>query len=118
MYIFNNHVMVNLRREERNQMFNASLEMIDYFESLLLEGTETGEFVVPDPRLYANNIVTLVFQWATRRWFTQKQYTLSQYSKELTEYILKTTRPEGSKSDAMKVTGTLTTAPSNHVSGD
>jgi hypothetical protein len=77
-------------------MFNASREMIDYFESLLVKGTETGEFVVADPRLYANNIVTLVFQWATRRWFTQKQYTLPQYTREITEYILKTTRPERS----------------------
>jgi AcrR family transcriptional regulator len=89
MYVFNNHVMVNLGRDDRHTMFNARDELVAFFESLLLMGIEAVEFTVDDVHLLADSTVVLAHQWAQGRWTLRQRYSLSEFSEKQVKFILK-----------------------------
>lgn len=89
LYNFLNHVVVCLQPDDRQILFNAERSIIAYFEELLMNGIEAGEFKIEDPKLVAFNIVMAADVWATRRWFLKKHYTLDKYIQQQGQLILK-----------------------------
>ncbi len=79
MYIFNNHVMVNLGRADRQKMFKAQFDLRSFFESLINKYIAAGNIVMADIGLSAENFVALAHLWVQRRWFLQKLYTRDAY---------------------------------------
>jgi AcrR family transcriptional regulator len=88
MYNFLNHVIVNLNPSQRKTMYISEGRMTAYFEALLKDGIQAGEFKMCDPTLTAHNILMLGNNWANRRWFLRKRYTLEEYVSEQTRAIM------------------------------
>jgi AcrR family transcriptional regulator len=85
---FVNHVMLSLCVNDRKTVYEAETRIIDYYETLLRSGIESGEFRDHDPKLMAHNVVALANAWANRGWYLKKHYTLDKYVNEQTESIL------------------------------
>jgi AcrR family transcriptional regulator len=94
-YNFLNHVIVNLEPQERKTMYVSEGRMVAYFETLLKDGIQAGEFKICDPTLTAHNILMLGNTWANRRWFLRKKYTLGEYTREQTRLILQVVSVDG-----------------------
>ena len=62
MYIFINHVMPNLSREDRQMMFSDSDRLVTFFQNLLIKGVEAGEFNVDDTQFLADDIINYCHQ--------------------------------------------------------
>jgi len=92
MYNFLNHVIVNLKPQQRKTLFASEGRITAYFETLLKDGIEAGEFKVDAPTLTAHNILMAGNVWANRRWFLRKRYTLEEYTVRQTEAILQMIR--------------------------
>lgn len=90
IYMFINHVMVNLDKSARQMMFDASERGVNFYYNLLQKGIDAGEFRIDDPQLYAFNIISFIQLWANRRWYLQQRYTLQEYAKRQAEFILNT----------------------------
>jgi AcrR family transcriptional regulator len=89
MYNFTNHAIADLARNDRRILFDSEKSMVDYFEALLRKGTGAGALNRCDLRLVAHNIVVVANAWANRRWFLRRHYTLEEYTREVTEQILR-----------------------------
>ncbi len=89
MHIFLNHIMVDLKPQDREIVYENQGDRIKYFADLLRKGIETGEFNSNNPELAAYNIVVIINNWASRRWFLRKRYSLEEYISVQTELILK-----------------------------
>lgn len=87
--MFVNHVMVNLDREDKEKMFASWRVQTKYFEKLLTQGIESGEFEIDDVYLSASDIVTFCYRWVIYRWELRKNYTLEKYIDLITRRILK-----------------------------
>jgi AcrR family transcriptional regulator len=85
---FINHIMLSLTPGDRKIVYEAESRVVEYFENLLLEGIEKGEFVALDTRLIANNVVAIANAWANRGWYLKRYYTLEQYSSEQIETLI------------------------------
>lgn len=84
-----NHTWIDLTPEDRKTVYAAQERALGFFESVIHQGVRSGDFVVTDPLLMANNVVTLAQQWAHRRWFLRKRYTFAQYCDRLNETFFK-----------------------------
>jgi AcrR family transcriptional regulator len=99
MYIFLiSHVMPNLPKEERQTLFEDSLRLTAYFETLLLRGMEEGKFVIDDTWLVASAIMSLCGRWANIRWSLRKRYTMEEYKRALVAYIFRSLGVTGEQS--------------------
>jgi len=87
-YIFLNHEVINLTKEERKPLYNAETGSISAVESILQAGIDSGEFQMDDIKLVAHTILISAHSWATRRWHLRKLYTLNEYTEKFTELIL------------------------------
>jgi AcrR family transcriptional regulator len=85
---FVNHVMLSLSVRDRKIVYEAESRVVDYYESLLRSGIESGEFRKHDPKLIAHNIVAIANAWANRGWYLKKYYTLDKYTNEQTDALL------------------------------
>jgi AcrR family transcriptional regulator len=85
---FVNHVMLSLSVSDRKIVYEAESRVVDYYESLLHSGIESGEFRKHDPKLIAHNIVATANAWANRGWYLKKYYTLDKYTNEQTDALL------------------------------
>ncbi len=92
IYNLTTHAMANLNKEDRKIVYEASEKRVAYFEKLLRDGIEAGEFAVDNPRLVAHDIIVAGEAWASRRWYLRKFYTLEEYTREYNEFILKAIR--------------------------
>jgi len=88
-YNFLNHMVIGLEREGRRKMLGASVRVTDYFEVLLAKGVDTGEFKVENPRLIGHLISRMCSAWAHNRWFLGRLMSLDDFTKQLTDFILK-----------------------------
>jgi AcrR family transcriptional regulator len=93
MHIFVNHVMVSLTRKERQMMLDAAQRVSAFFEELLVRGIREGVFQPVNTKLVAHNIVVTGNSWVNRRWYWRKHFTLDQYTREQTQFILKVICP-------------------------
>lgn len=78
----------NLPPSRREYLFRQEEICADLFRGPLIKGCETGEFKIDKPMLAAHAITVLCDMWAFRRWALKKEYTLEQYTKEVTDFIL------------------------------
>ena len=85
---FVNHVMLSLSVRDRKIVYEAESRVVDYYESLLRSGIESGEFRKHDPKLIAHNIVAIANAWANRGWYLKKYYTLDKYTNQQTDALL------------------------------
>jgi len=75
-------------REERRVALAAELAIVSFFEDLIREGIEAGEFKVCNPILLAHAILMYGHDWAVRRWFLKQYFTLEEYIKEHVRLVL------------------------------
>ncbi|MBW2061849.1 MAG: TetR/AcrR family transcriptional regulator [Deltaproteobacteria bacterium] len=78
----------NLEADALKNIFSVEDVSIQMIEKILIEGCQNGEFRIHNIHLAANNIILLCDQWAFRRWYLRKRYTLEEYIQKQTEYIL------------------------------
>jgi len=83
-----NREMRKFSREDRNVLLSSEVDILYFFEQLLREGMEAGEFQVSDPTLVAHNILMSGHDWALRKWFLKQHYTLEEYTEKQTRMIL------------------------------
>ncbi|MDD5288949.1 MAG: TetR/AcrR family transcriptional regulator [Dehalococcoidales bacterium] len=67
-------------------------DCIQFFENLLRDGVEAGEFQVADPHLLAFNIWALSHEWALRRWLLKDWFTVEEYAEKQLEAVMKQIR--------------------------
>ncbi len=87
----------NLPKEALSRVMSSDAHSIKILEEILIEGCRLGEFDVPDPQLTANNIIVLCDNWAFRRWFLRKQYTLKVFIERQVDFILRAVAGKGKK---------------------
>ena len=75
--------------EDRQLTGSHGDDIESFFEELLKEGMETGEFQISNPKLIANNILFLGHEWALRKRRLERYFTLEEYTKEQIELLLK-----------------------------
>lgn len=88
LYNFHNHVVGTSSKEFRDTIFAREMTKIGYFTHLVEEGIKSGDFVADDARLVAHNIVIAANAWANRRWYLRKSWTLDDYIRKETDYVL------------------------------
>lgn len=79
---FVNHIMLSLPLKDRRIVYEAESRIIQFFESLLNSGIETGQFRKVDAKILAHNIVAAANAWANRGWYLKRYYTLDRYTEE------------------------------------
>ena len=88
IYIFLIHSPLELNREDRRILFEASDANPAFFRGILKQGIDAGEFRNIDPGFVASIIVREANGWAHSRWALRKRYTLEDYTDRLTELIM------------------------------
>ena len=88
-YIFINHEVKNLSKDERKALYSGETGSISAVERILQAGIDSGEFQVGDVKLVAHIILVSAHAWATRRWYLRKFYTLDEYTEKFTGLIMK-----------------------------
>ena len=75
---------------DSQQAYSESVRsLIHFFESLLNEGIQAGEFEVDNVSLVAFNIYMARIQFATKWWLLQDLFTANEYAAQQTNIILK-----------------------------
>jgi len=95
---FVNHVMLSLCLNDRRIVYENESRIVAYFETLLAEGVEKGEFKVNDCRCLAHNIVAIANAWANRGWYLKRHYNIDTYIKEQTRSIMSQVVADGKSS--------------------
>lgn len=88
LFFFNREI-VNFSQEDRQVLLKGQTNVQSFFEQLLQEGVNAGEFRVDEPVLLSHNILMAGQDWVARRWFLKQHYTLEEYTEKQTEMILK-----------------------------
>ena len=86
--IFFDREIYKFPREERRIALEAEVAIVTFFEELLKEGTEAGEFQTRNPLLLAHAILMYGHDWAVRRWFLRQYVTLEEYTREHIQMVL------------------------------
>ena len=85
----------NLPRDAREQIFESECRIHSVIEGFLIEGAESGEFRVEEPKLVAHDIMMLAHAWAIRRWLLRKYFDFETYLKVHTDMMLKSLQHVG-----------------------
>lgn len=88
-HIFILHIIVRLSKEGRRRLLAYSVKMQDYIERVLIQGVETGEFMMENTKLMAIIIGSLLSSWASQRWQLRSTMTLEGYREQVTPFIMK-----------------------------
>jgi AcrR family transcriptional regulator len=105
---FVNHIMLSLSLNDRKIVYQAESRVVDYFENLLKEGMEKGDFEVSDPKIMAHNIVVIANAWANRGWYLNRHYTVETYTNEQVHALLKLILKHVTNNDKKSVNYVLT----------
>lgn len=87
-YIFINHVIVNLSKEQRQLWLNSGKTNVKFLENVMEWGVKEGSFEIDDPHFLAHIINTCCVDWAIRRWSLRINYTLEEYTDRIIKTIL------------------------------
>ena len=103
-------------REERRIGLGSEIAIVSFFEELLREGIEAGEFRIRNPILMAHDILMYGHDWAVRKWFLKQHITLDEYIEERIQMVLNlvTTKP-GIPEEDIKISSIL--QPKNSING-
>jgi AcrR family transcriptional regulator len=91
-YNFINHAILNLAQDDRQPMYDAYDALIGYFEMLLKNGVDKGEFDTCDTKIVACDMSAICLNWAYRRWYLRKHFTLEEYGRKQVELLLRALR--------------------------
>ena len=87
--IFFGREIQNFSHEDRGAILRSQVDLVKFFESLLVEGINAGEFQIDNRTLMAHDIVMRGQDYALRRWFLKKLFTLQEYTQNYIKLILK-----------------------------
>jgi len=79
-YIFFSREIIYFSREDREMLLRSQLEIMDVFRSLLMEADARSELRVENVDFVAHQILITGYEWALRRWYLRKGFTLRQYT--------------------------------------
>jgi TetR/AcrR family transcriptional regulator, cholesterol catabolism regulator len=88
MIIFWYQELKNVETNDRNHIYSSQWDLVVHLTKLLKKGCELGEFEIDDLEAVSNNILVICEMWAFRRWLLRSRYTLKQYTKQQTKFIL------------------------------
>ena len=87
-YLFLNREIISFAKMDRDYLLKTQVNYVEFFDGLLKKGIESGEFKVHDTVLIAHNILMVGQDWMMRRWFLKRKYTLEEYTRLQTEFII------------------------------
>ena len=79
---------LNFSKTDRDYLLRKQIDIVEFFQKILIKGIDSGEFAIHNPLFVAHNILMLGHVWETRRWFLRKNFTLGEYTNELIDFIL------------------------------
>jgi AcrR family transcriptional regulator len=79
-FLFFDRNVQSLSESDRTFVRDTWVELVSFFEKLIRKGVRTGEFEVKYPALLAHNIASLGHEWALRKWYLSKRYSLKEFS--------------------------------------
>jgi AcrR family transcriptional regulator len=80
---------VHMEPDVQEEVSEVVRDLIHFFEELLNDGIEAGEFEVDNVTLIAFNTYMLRGLFATRQWFLKDLFTAEEYATQVTDAILK-----------------------------
>ncbi len=93
-----------IRRPKLEGVMQAVRDFVSFFEGIVREGIEAGEFdPAVNPTLVAFNVWALQEEWALRRWLLRDRFTIDQYAELQMAAVMKQLSPT-QKSSATKRT--------------
>jgi len=88
MVVFMYQETKSLRSSAREHVFEQERRIIAVFEAILARGCESGEFKIKDIATVSNDIVIMGDAWAFRRWLLKRHYTIQEFTRQQTTFIL------------------------------
>ena len=89
-FLFFDRNVQSLSEQDRTIVRDTWIELVSFFEKLIRKGVKKGEFEVKYPALLAHNIASLGHDWALRKWYLSKRYTLNEFSDKQLEMVMNT----------------------------
>jgi TetR/AcrR family transcriptional regulator, cholesterol catabolism regulator len=71
-----------MSREHLHKVIDQELRAVAFFETILKDGHQRGEFAEEDTNLAAYQIHALCNQWVLKRWYLRGRYSLDDYIKK------------------------------------
>lgn len=87
--LFFNREINRFSHDDRQMLIKSQMDIQQFFEQLLVEGVQNGEFEIESPSLMAHNILMIGQNWVLRKWFLKRLFSLKEYTAKETEYILR-----------------------------
>jgi len=87
-FIFFDRNVQSLSEPDRTVVRDTWIGLVSFFEKLIRKGVRRGEFKVKYPALLAHNIASLGHEWALRKWYLSRHYTLKEFSDKQIEMIV------------------------------
>lgn len=87
--IFFNREIGNFSHQDRRMLLESQIEIVEFFEKLIIKGIEKGEFQTESPLFVAHNILMLGHDWGLRQWFLRQYFTLEEYTENAIDLVLK-----------------------------
>lgn len=89
-FLFFDRNVQSLSEQDRIIVRDTWIELVSFFEKLIRKGVRRREFKVKYPALVAHNIASLGHDWALRKWYLSKRYSLKEFSEKQIEMIMNT----------------------------
>lgn len=80
--LFFNRAILNFSRDDYHHLLSSEIDVISYFETIIKDGVQAGEFRFDDTIILAHDITMYGNDWALRKWFLKQHYTLEEYTKK------------------------------------
>jgi AcrR family transcriptional regulator len=87
-YFFNVGIR-NFSKKDRRLLLGSQVEYTKFFEKIIIDGINAGEFDTDDPLLVAHHIIVVPHDWVLRRWFLKDHFTNDEYVTKQIKLILK-----------------------------
>jgi AcrR family transcriptional regulator len=87
-FVFFDRNVQSLSEQDRILVRNTWTEVVSFFEKLIRKGVKRGEFEIKEPALLAHNIASLGHDWALRKWYLSKRFTLKEFSDRQIDMIM------------------------------
>jgi AcrR family transcriptional regulator len=92
--IFIGREIHNFSHEDRKILLGIQVDVIQFFEGILREGIEQGVFQIEYPELVAHDILMRGQDYALRRWYLKKKYSLNTFTRNFIDLLLKGIRAD------------------------
>jgi len=92
--LFFNREIRNFSPEDRHILLESQASVVSFFERLLEKGINTGEFKMDSTVNVAHNILMAANIWSERRWFLRPRFSLGEYARLQTNFILSAIRAD------------------------